>query len=105
MANVNRVQGFLPIRHFDGSSWNGKLTLAYLPATDATAVFRGDVVISAGGSAAAGVVIAGLNMEGIPTVTRATVGTTGQNIFGVVVVFLVDTTNLALKYRLASTAR
>jgi hypothetical protein len=105
MANVSRPLGFIPIRHFDGSPYNGKLVACVIPASDGTAVFRGDVVVAAGNSYGAGHIIAGMDAEGLPFVTRATVGTTGQNIFGVVKDFLVDPTNLQLKYRLASTDR
>lgn len=105
MANVTRPQGFRPRRHINGSAWNGQTKMYLIPSTDATATYRGDVVVLTGDSGAAGTVVAGENMEGIPIVTRATVGTTGQNIAGVVVDFLVDPTNLALKYRPASTNR
>lgn len=105
MANVNRPLGFLPTRYFNGTPYDGKFAYAVLPASDGTATFRGDVVVLAGGSAPAGTVVAGANVEGVPYVARAASGTTGQNIFGVVTDFLVDPTNLALKYRLASTLR
>ena len=105
MANINAPKGFIPVRHLHGSSWNGETKMYLIPSTDATAVFVGDLVKMAGSSGAAGTVVAGLDCEGMPTAALATAGTTGQDLLGAVVGFLVDPTNLAQKYRLASTNR
>jgi hypothetical protein len=105
MANVNRPQGLVPLRHLDGSPWNGTLQAFLIPSSDATAVFIGDVVKTAGTSGAAGVVVSGLDCEGMQAVIRVAAGTTGQDIVGVVRGFLPDPTNLSLKYRAASTNR
>lgn len=105
MANVSRINGFRPRRHINGSEWNGQTKMFLIPAADGTAVFRGDVVIGNGSSGATGTVVSGLNCDGIPEAIVAASGTTGQSIVGVVVDFLVDPTNLTLKYRVASTNR
>lgn len=105
MANVNAPKGFVPVRHLNGSAWNGAVRMYLIPSTDATAVFVGDLVKVAGSAGTAGTVVAGMDCEGMPTVTLATAGTTGQDLIGAVVGFLVDPTNLTQKYRLASTNR
>lgn len=105
MANINAPKGFIPVRHMNGSAWNGLTKMFLIPSSDATAVFVGDLVKHAGSSGAAGTVVSGVDCEGIPTATLATAGTTGQDLLGAVVGFLVDPTNLALKHRAASTAR
>lgn len=105
MANINAPKGFIPVRHMNGSPWNGLTKYFLIPSSDATAIFVGDLVKHAGSSGAAGTVVSGVDCEGIPTAALATAGTTGQDLLGPVVGFLVDPTNLAQKYRLASTAR
>lgn len=95
MANVSRIQGLNPLKHLDGSSWNGALETFALLAADATAVGIGDVVKLSGTADAAGV----------PSITRATADT-DVGIVGVVQGFNVDTTNLNTpNFRPASTAR
>jgi hypothetical protein len=105
MANVNAPKGFVPVRHTDGSPWNGQLESFLVPSTDATAIFVGDLVKIAGSAGAAGTVVSGMNCEGMQTVALATAGTTGQDLVGVVRGFLVDPTALQNKHRAASTAR
>lgn len=105
MPNINAPKGFVPKRHLDGSAFNGQLVPYLIPAADATAVGIGDVVVSGPTAGTAGLVVSGMDCEGMPAVTRASVGTTGQNIVGVVAGFLVDPTQLGLKYRPASTNR
>lgn len=105
MANINAPKGFTAKRHLDGAPFNGALVPYLLPSGDATVVGVGDVVVTGGSAGTVGQVVSGMDVEGMPTITRATVGTTGQNIVGVVAGFLVDPTNLALKYRPASTNR
>ena len=105
MANINAPKGFVPIRHLNGSPWNGQVTPAFLPTSDGTAVFVGDVVKYAGSSGTVGVTVNGKDMEGVPTVNVITASTTGQDIFGVVVGFLPDPDALSTKYRPASKAR
>lgn len=107
MPNIDAPKGFWPIRRKDGSPWTGECELYLIPASDGTAVFIGDVVVHGGTSGTAGQVVGGMDVEGMPTVTRATTGATGQNIVGVVVGFKVDPAvqSSGAKHRAASTAR
>lgn len=105
MANRDAPFGFRPVRMLDGSPWNGAVTPMVIPSSDATATFIGDVVNFTAAASVAGVKINGLDCEGLPNVIRSGSGTVGQNTAGVVVGFLPDPTNLALRYRAASTNR
>lgn len=44
MANVSRVNGFRPVKHINGSPWNGQVTKYWIAAADGTATFVGDIV-------------------------------------------------------------
>ena len=98
MANANTPFGFKPVKHMNGSPWNGKVNVYYVPATDSTALFKGDAVKLAGAADATGK---------FPTVAQAAAT---DAVCGVVVGFgdnphvgiRPDTPNL--DYRLASTA-
>ena len=92
MANVDRGNGAKPVRHLSGAPWNGKVTRCYVPSTDATALFVGDFVKSAGSSDA----------NGVPTVTQAAAGNTLR---GVVVSIEPNPDNLGQLYRAASTSQ
>lgn len=105
MANIDAPKGFVPLRHVNGQAWNGATNPFLIDSGNATATGIGDVVVTAGGAGAAGTVVSGMDVEGMMTVVRASAGTTGQNIVGVVTGFLPDPTNLAGKHRLASTDR
>lgn len=105
MANSNGAQGFKPIRHLNGSPWNGVTKEYLIPSSDGTAVFVGDLVKIAGSAGAAGTVVAGYDCEGMPTAALATAGTTGQDLLGAVVGFAPDPTDLTKKHRAASTNR
>lgn len=105
MANIDAPKGFVPIRHLNGSPWNGQTRAFLIPSTDATAVFVGDLVKIAGSAGTAGTVVNGLDCEGMQTCALATASTTGQDLIGAVVGFLPDPTALSNKYRLASTNR
>ena len=105
MANTSRVQGFVPVRHTDGSPWNGQAETFLVDSGDGTALFIGDAVKSAGGAGAAGQIVAGENTEGMATITRCSTGTAEQLFLGVIVGFSPDPTNLMLKHRSASTNR
>lgn len=65
MANANVARGLLPVRHFDGSVWNGSVNMYFVPAAYATALFLGDPVDIISGSNDA---------NGLPAVQLATVG-------------------------------
>lgn len=105
MPNIDAPSGFKPVRYLDGSPYNGAHMQCAMLAADATATYIGDVVKIGAASGVAGVYINGQDTEGMPTCVRATSGTAGQDILGVVVGFLPDPTQLTLKYRVASTNR
>lgn len=93
MANVNRVDGFGPVKYNNGAPWNGACHMYYIPASDATAVFVGDLVKLGGTNDA----------NGVRGVIQAAAG---NAVIGAVVGFLVDYSNInAAPYRVASTAR
>ena len=96
MANVNRPHGLAPVRHINGSPWNGQVEHFSVLASDNTALFVGDAVISAGTADA----------TGRQCITRAA-NTSTARVIGVIVGFDADPTNLnrPSQYRLASTAR
>lgn len=105
MANVDRAQGLLPVKHFNGAPWNGAVEQFLVSSSDGTAIFIGDIVASGGTAGAAGTVVYGVNCEGIQTVVKSTETATCVNMMGVVVGFLPDPTSLGTKHRLASTNR
>ena len=87
MANTDRPRGLVPVRYRNGTPWNGKVTM-YL-VTDTAAMYSGDVVVHGGTSGAAGAVVFGQDVEGMPTCARATDGTgTTDTPLGVCVGFL-----------------
>lgn len=105
MANVSAPKGLIPVRHLNGSPWNG-LTVPFLcPSSDGTAIFIGDIVKMMGNSGAAGLVVGGYDCEGMAMVNRDTTGTSCPYAVGVVVGFSPDPTNLMNKHRVASTNR
>ncbi len=110
MANLSRIAGFRPVRSIDSNPYMGSSTLYGVSASDATAMFVGDLVKvdSTNRSTAIADVYAPL----IPfiTVTGGTITTTVYR--GVAVGFLPEPefsntgrASLGLYYRLASTAR
>jgi len=108
MANTNRPQGLVPIRHTNGAAWNGQYQLFYVPTTDATAIYVGDPVKLAGSAGTAGQNVSGYDVEGLGTVSRDVSGTTGVSTVGVCVGFLpnpaVNGPSSNVKHRAASTA-
>jgi hypothetical protein len=105
MANVSAPKGFVPVRHLNGSAWNGAVVPYLVLAADGTAIFKGDLVQLEGTAGPAGLVVAGYDCEGMMSVEQATPGTAGQDLIGVVVGFAPDPTNLMNKHRAASTNR
>ena len=75
MANTDTPFGFKPVKHLNGSPWNGKVNVYYIPSTDNTAVFVGDAVKGAGSADATGK---------YPSVAQATAGAA---VIGVVIGF------------------
>ena len=105
MANVSRKRGFVPIRNLNGSPYNAQVMMFLCSASDeSTALFVGDVVEFGGTAGAAGKVVSGMDMEGVPTVIHSTKTTTRDAIAGVIVGFIQDQT-LPKKYNPASTDR
>lgn len=54
MANVDRPCGLKPVKHLDGSPWNGKYNIYSVSADDATAIYIGDLVTMDGTADATG---------------------------------------------------
>jgi len=102
MANSNVAKGLTPVKHINGSPWNGQTHMYLIPSSDGTATFVGDLVKLAGSAGAAGTVVAGQDVEGMPTIAQSAAGNTHV---GVVVGFLPDPTNLSKLYRAASENR
>ena len=77
MANVSKINGFNPVKHLNGSPYNGQATMYAHSSGDSTALFVGDVVKLSGSA----------NTSGIQYVTAATAGSagTGAAAVGVVV--------------------
>lgn len=108
MANISAARGFVPLRHLDGSPYNGQVTLMLIPSSDGNACFIGDVVKWGGSAGTAGQVVSGWDVEGVPTAATVAATTTvsaGTSIAGVVRGFVPDYSNLNTRHRLASTAR
>jgi len=72
MANISKINGFRPVKHVNGSPYNGQSNIYFVPSSDATALFVGDPVKLATGG----------NAQGIQNVTKATAGAA---VLGVVV--------------------
>ena len=93
MPNVSRPFGYRPVKHTNGSAFNGQVNLYHIPASDATVHAVGDLVDLAGTADA----------NGVRQVTRAVAA--GPAI-GAIVGFQVDPTNLQNSgFRPASTSR
>lgn len=95
MANTSRINGFKPVRYKNGSPYTGQVNKYFIPATDGTAVYVGDLVKLAGSADTDGT---------CPTVA---VAAATNAVIGAVVGFEFDPTNLNIngQYRAASTAR
>lgn len=95
MANVSRPSGLRAVKKVTGGGLQGQVERFYIPSTDATAVYVGDIVKLAGSA----------DVNGVATVARFAANTDLP--IGVVVGFEVDPTNLNApsQYRAASTAR
>jgi hypothetical protein len=98
MSNLDRPAGFKPVKHLNGSPYNGQANVYYIPATDATATFIGDAVKSAGAADTLGM---------YPTVQQAAAGETIRGViigFGLSPEVMGNPDNVNMKYRAASTA-
>lgn len=102
MANTDRPFGLRPVSYLNGSPWNGQVNMYLVPSSDASAIYVGDPVKSGGTAGAAGVVVNGIDVEGMPTIAVAAAGNTLR---GVVVGFLPKQSDLTVLHREASTNR
>lgn len=96
MANVSRITGFRPVKHQNGSPFNGQGNLYYFQSSDATAAYIGDAVKLSG--------TADPSYGNAPSVTLAAAG---DAIVGIIIGFLPNPANLNVDGtgRLASTNR
>ena len=94
MANVSRINGFRPVKHLNGSPYNGAVNLYAILAADNTATFVGDLVKLSGTASA----------DGVASVAQAAAG---NAVIGAIVGFVPDYSNLNTpgQYRVASTLR
>lgn len=91
MANTDAPRGLRPVRHSNGSPYNGAVNRYYVPSSDGTAIFIGDAVKSAGSADA----------NGVASVAQAAAGDAIRG----VVVGVEPVTDESLIYRAASTER
>lgn len=54
MANTSRVAGFKPVKHLNGSAYNGAANIYEVPAGETVPVFIGDLVVLSDSAATAG---------------------------------------------------
>lgn len=99
MANLNKPNGFSPVKQKTGAPFNNQINAYYVPSTDGTALGIGDVVKLATGSTTDP--ITGINLKNVTKVATAATDVP----VGVVVGFSFNPDNLMQKYRPASTAR
>lgn len=97
MANNTGAFGLCPIRHLDGSPWNGNTIQCYVSANYATALFVGDPVLLSP-------TLAEKDTTGTKPTINASAGTDGTIIFGVITSFE-PTDRDSLVYNPASTER
>src|ERR1700677_4057245 len=103
MANVSRINGFRPVKHFDGSAWNGQVNRYVTATADATPIFNGDLVTLAAVTDTPGSTPFQGNVGGTQGITKATIGASNP-VVGVAVGFMINPLNLnSPQYRLAST--
>lgn len=99
MANADSAFGLKPIGHLMGIDWNQNMRVYYVPSSDSTAIYKGDLVTHGGTAEALGE---------YPTVKQTAAGDT--TIVGVAWAFSntpyigADTSTLTRDYRPASTA-
>jgi len=98
MANPTTGFGLRPVRHIDGSPWNGQTIRAYLDVTLAGAFFIGDPVIWSA-------LISTRDTTSKYMSLNIATGATAAIIRGVIVSFEPDPDNLTLTYRPTLTKR
>src|SRR5512146_860470 len=98
MANKTGPFGLKPVRHIDGSPWNGAVTRCYISASYGTALYVGDPVVfdtTLGDKD---------TTARHPTIIRSA-GTNGTLVRGVIVGFEPLPTDLSKRYNPANTER
>ncbi len=75
MANVDRPAGLKPLKHVSGAPYNGQTNMYLIPSTNGTATFIGDLVSLGGSAGAAGTVVNGYDVEGMPTIVQSVANT------------------------------
>lgn len=75
MASVSRLNGFRPVKHLNGSAYNGQAGVYFVPSSNSDVIMVGDVVKLAGDAR---------SPTGVPTVARHAGGATEAAV-GVVV--------------------
>lgn len=96
MANATGGYGLRPVRHMDGSPWNGITVKCYISANYATALFIGDPVLL-------DTTLANKDTTGYAPTIIASAGTAGTLIRGVITSFEPDPDNLTQLHSPAST--
>ena len=96
MANVDAPYGLRPIRHLNGNPWNGVTQRCLIEDAYNQALFIGDPVIVTGTAGSD-------DTSGLPVINIATGGDTNR-IYGVIVSFDPDPTNLERKHHAAVTS-
>lgn len=100
MANVDTPFGLKPVKHLDGSPWNGKYNIYSISANDATATFVGDLVTMDGTADATGL------YPGVKQTTADDDTIVGVAIgFGTTPDLIANPDSLATRYRPASVLR
>lgn len=100
MANVDSPFGFKPVKHLNGSPWNGKYNIYYVPSTDNTAIYLGDLVTMSGTADATGM------YPGVQQTAAADITIVGVAIgFGTTPDLIANPDALGTRYRAAATAR
>lgn len=89
MANVSRINGLRPVKHINGSPWNGQTNRYWIAAADGTATFVGDIVKLSGTA----------DVDGTASVNQ---GTAGGTPVGVIVGMEPNPSDLTQNYRPAS---
>ena len=91
MANADNAKGLTPVAYASGAPYNGAVNTYYVPATDTTAIYIGDMVKLAGSA----------DTDGVPSVTKAS----STNVVVGVVTGVRPVTRSSKIYREASTER
>ncbi len=96
MANTSGAFGLRPIRHLDGTPYNGATVKCYISASYATALFVGDPVLFSA-------TLAEKDPTGNHPTINKSAGTAGVLVRGVITSFLPDPDSLDKTYSPAST--